>query len=158
VIPSRIEVGSRAVSLGATSGSIPEGAVERPPLLLNKTMPKPKPRLYAYAGCGTCRKAIAWLSARGIEVEMIPIRENPPSVVELKTMLGRQGGVLRRLFNTSGQDYRALGLKDTLPGLSEEEALELLAAKGNLVKRPFLLGPGVGLVGFKEEEWAAALG
>jgi len=125
---------------------------------LNLTMPKPKLKLYAYAGCGTCRKALAWLASRGIEAEVLPIRESPPSVAELKTMLGRQGGELRRLFNTSGQDYRALGLKDTLPGLSDEEALELLAAKGNLVKRPFLLGPGVGLVGFKEEEWAAALG
>jgi len=125
---------------------------------LNLTMPKPKLKLYAYAGCGTCRKALAWLASRGIEAEVLPIRESPPSLAELKTMLGRQGGELRRLFNTSGQDYRALGLKDTLPGLSDEEALELLAAKGNLVKRPFLLGPRVGLVGFKEEEWAAALG
>lgn len=115
------------------------------------------PKLYVYAGCGTCRKALAWLAARGIEVESLPIRETPPSLGELRTMLACQDGELRRLFNTSGQDYRALGLKDKLPAMGESEALALLAANGNLVKRPFLLGPGVGLVGFREDEWEEAL-
>jgi arsenate reductase len=66
---------------------------------------------------------------------------------------------VKRLFNVSGMDYRSLGLKDTLPGMSEAEALGLLAGNGNLVKRPFVVGgkKGVHLVGFKEGEWAAAL-
>jgi arsenate reductase len=66
---------------------------------------------------------------------------------------------LRRLFNVSGMDYRSLGLKDTLPGMSTEEALGLLAGNGNLVKRPFAVDAGkkVFLVGFKVGEWEAAL-
>ncbi len=70
-------------------------------------------------------------------------------------MLGYYNGELKRLFNTSGMDYRALGLKDRLPGMSEEEALELLTSNGNLVKRPFALGNGKGLVGFRPKEWEA---
>ena len=72
-------------------------------------------------------------------------------------MLEMQGGELRRLFNTSGQDYRAAGLKDKLPGMSRDEALARLAANGRLVRRPFLIGPGVGLVGFDPTVWAGVL-
>lgn len=119
-----------------------------------KTSPKPKGiRVHAYSGCDTCRKALKFLAARGVEVEVLPIRETPPTVPELRRMLGHVGGDLRRLFNTSGQDYRALGIAQRLPGMKVDEALELLASNGNLVKRPFLLGPDIGLVGFREEEW-----
>ncbi len=68
-------------------------------------------------------------------------------------MLGHLGGDLRRLFNTSGLDYKALNMKERLPTLSEEDALALLASNGNLVKRPFALGKTTGIVGFKPEEW-----
>jgi arsenate reductase len=115
--------------------------------------------VYTYASCDSCRKATKWLRARGVAFVEKPIRETPPSVAELRTVLAHLGGggELRRLFNTAGQDYRALGLKDVLPGMKEADALALLAGNGNLVKRPFLLGPGVGLVGFDEDVWAARL-
>ena len=116
-------------------------------------------KVYAYSGCSTCKNALKWLKGRGIEFEEIEIRETPPSVGELKGMLGAQGGELRRLFNVSGMDYRSLGLKDKLPGMSVEEALGLLAGNGNLVKRPFVIDAvkKLFLVGFKEAEWEAAL-
>jgi arsenate reductase len=112
--------------------------------------------VYTYASCDSCRKATKWLRARSVAFVEKPIRETPPSVAELRAMLVHLGGggELRRLFNTAGQDYRALGLKDTLPGMKEADALALLAGNGNLVKRPFLLGPGLGLVGFEETLWA----
>lgn len=113
-------------------------------------------RVHAYSGCDTCRKALKHLAARGIEAEVLPIRETPPTVAELRRMLEFVGGDLKRLFNTSGQDYRALGISQRLPGMGVDEALDLLASNGNLVKRPFLLGPGIGLVGFREEEWGRA--
>lgn len=115
--------------------------------------------VYAYQGCSTCKNALKWLKAQGIAFQEKAIRETPPTVAELKSMLAAKGGDLRPLFNTSGQDYRALGLKDKLPGLSVDEALQLLASNGNLVKRPFALDEkaGVHLVGFKDAEWQAAL-
>ena len=116
-------------------------------------------KVYAYSGCSTCKNALKWLKGRGIECEEVAIRETPPSVGELRGMLAAQGGELRKLFNVSGMDYRSLGLKDTLPGMSVEEALGLLAGNGNLVKRPFAIDAGkkVFLVGFKEAEWEGAL-
>ena len=114
-------------------------------------------KVYTYSKCSTCRKAVKWLNEKGIEFDEIPIREKPPTKAELNVMLKAYDGELRRLFNTSGQDYRALGLKDKLPGMSESEAITLLAGNGNLIKRPFFLGEGVGLVGFKEADWEEVL-
>jgi len=118
--------------------------------------------VYTYANCDTCRRAVKWLRAQGIAFVEKPIRETPPSPAELRTMLARLGGAdaLRRLFNTSGRDYREQKLGEKLPALSEAGAIALLASNGNLVKRPFALGAGekgAGLVGFDEAAWAAAL-
>jgi len=115
--------------------------------------------LYTYANCDTCRRAVKWLRARDIAFTEKPIRETPPSVVELRAMLAHLGGAeaLRKLFNTSGRDYRELKLGEKLPAMTEAQALVLLAANGNLVKRPFALGKAVGLTGFDEAAWNDAL-
>ncbi len=114
--------------------------------------------VYAYKGCDTCRKALKWLTERGIPHEVKAIRETPPTVAELNVALVAFGGDLRPLFNTSGGDYRELGLKDKLPSMTADEAVALLSKNGNLVKRPFVIGDGVVLVGLKEGEWAGVLG
>jgi arsenate reductase len=113
--------------------------------------------VYAYKGCDTCRKALKWLIERGIPHEVKAIRETPPTVAELRSAVAAFGGDLRPLFNTSGGDYRELGLKDKLPSMSADEAVALLSKNGNLVKRPFAIGDGVTLVGFRPEEWERAL-
>jgi arsenate reductase len=115
--------------------------------------------LHTYRNCSTCRTAVQWLRTRGIDFEEHPIREQPPSLDALRRALDDLGGDLRALFNTSGQDYRALGLKDRLPSMSRDEALRLLTGNGNLIKRPFAQDPqcGLTLVGFKEAVWSAAL-
>ena len=115
-------------------------------------------KIYLYDKCGTCRKALNWLNARALAYETAPIRETPPSKTALKKMLKAKNGELKKLFNTSSKDYRDPEVKDRLPDLSDDEAMELLASRGNLIKRPFVLGEGVALVGFKEEEWEEALG
>jgi arsenate reductase len=114
-------------------------------------------RVYTYTGCDTCRRAVKFLRARGIAFDEIPIRETPPTRHELEAMLAARNGELRRLFNTSGADYKAMGLSARLPSLPPSEAIALLAANGNLVKRPFAIGGGIHLVGFDEAHWSAAL-
>ncbi len=114
-------------------------------------------KVYTYANCDTCRKAVNWLRAHELAFDELPIRETPPTLAELRTMLMAQGGELRRMFNISGKDYREQKLGERLPGLSEAAALALLAGNGNLVKRPFLLGGKAALVGFDEKAWAATL-
>lgn len=111
-------------------------------------------KLYTYRSCDTCRKAKRWLDARGIAYQEIAIRETPPSEAELRLVAASVGGV-RKLFNTSGLDYRAMKLKDRLPKLSDADAIALLASNGNLVKRPLAVGRDFGIVGFRETDWKA---
>ena len=113
-------------------------------------------KVYTYKNCGSCKKATKWLSEQGIAFEQVAIRDTPPSVAELRQMLGYQAAELGKLFNTAGGDYRELKMKDKLPTMAGDDALELLASRGNLVKRPFLLADGFGLVGFKQAGWALA--
>lgn len=120
-------------------------------------MAQPALSFYAYAKCSTCRDAAKWLRSHGVEADEKPIYEQPPTPAELRRMLAFQGGNLRRLFNTSGIQYRERGLAAKLPAMSEAEALALLGSDGRLVKRPFLLGADVGLLGFDVDEWTAAL-
>lgn len=119
--------------------------------------PVMKLKVYAYKNCDTCRKALKFLDRHGIDYEAIPIRETPPAPGELRRMLQAQSGNLRSLFNTSGRDYKALGMKDRLPTMSGEEAVALLASNGNLIKRPFVISKNIALVGFNEEAWKTAL-
>ena len=114
-------------------------------------------KLYAYANCDSCRRAARGLREAGHAFTEVPIRETPPTPAELRTVLAALDGDLRRLCNTSGRDYRALGLSAQLPTLSVDEALALLSGNGNLIKRPVLLGPGVALAGFQPDAWRAAL-
>lgn len=122
-------------------------------------MPAAAITVYTYKNCDTCRKAIKWLAAQGLAFEERPIRDTPPSTAELRAMLGHLGGERRRLCNTSGGDYRSEKLGDILDTLSETDFLARLAANGNLIKRPFLLraAPPLGLVGFNDVAWKAAL-
>lgn len=110
-------------------------------------------KIYMYKNCGTCQKAKKYLQARNIDYTEIPIRDTPPAKAELKRMLKHMDGNIRKLFNTSGIDYKAENLKDLLPDMTIAEALNRLNANGNLVKRPFLIAKDFGTVGFKEDIW-----
>ena len=111
-----------------------------------------------YPKCTTCQKARKWLEVKGLSFEARHIKDDAPTLDELRTWHGRSGLPLKRFFNTSGLKYKELALKDRLPRMSEEEQFTLLATDGMLVKRPILVGEDFVLVGFRELEWAAALG
>lgn len=114
-------------------------------------------KIYTLSNCDTCRKATAWLRDHNLAFDELAIRTTPPTTTELRAALAANGGELRKLFNTSGRDYREQGLGEKLPGLTVPAALALLRANGNLVKRPFLVGQDVTLVGFNPATWAAVL-
>ena len=109
-----------------------------------------------YPPCSTCKKARAWLERRGVEFTARHIKEENPTYEELKQWYESSGLPLKRFFNTSGQLYKSLGLKDKLPEMSEEEQLRLLATDGMLVKRPLVVCEDKVLTGFREAEWERA--
>lgn len=111
-----------------------------------------------YPKCSTCKKARAWLDAHGASYEARNIVENSPTAEELKRWWLASGLPLRRFFNTSGMKYRELGVKAKLDaGMSDDEALALLATDGMLVKRPLLITDSAVVPGFREATWEEAL-
>ena len=116
-----------------------------------------KPIFVCYPRCTTCKKAEKWLTDHEIAVMVRDIKENNPTEQELRSWHEKSGLPLKRFFNTSGQKYRELELKDKLPNMSEDEQYSLLATNGMLVKRPLLVGEDNVLVGFKEKEWQESL-
>lgn len=113
--------------------------------------------LIEYPKCSTCQKAKKWLDANGITHEDRHIVEACPSAEELQVWQKRSGLPLKRFFNTSGLKYKALGLKEKLPNMTEEEQFALLASDGMLIKRPLLVTDEQVFVGFKEAEWSKLL-
>ena len=111
-----------------------------------------------YPPCSTCQKAKKWLDSHKIAFTDRHIKEQNPTYEELRDWYQRSGLPLKKFFNTSGLQYRALELKDKLPTMSEEEQLQLLASDGMLVKRPIIVTDnGKVLTGFKEAEWSENL-
>lgn len=110
-----------------------------------------------YPKCTTCKKAKAWLDEHGVQYDDRHIKDANPSYDELKAWFEMSGLDIKRFFNTSGIQYRELGLKDKLPEMSNEEKLKLLATDGMLVKRPLVVGKDFVLTGFKEPEWTEKL-
>ena len=110
-----------------------------------------------YPPCTTCKKAKKWLDDHGVAYEDRHIKVNNPTYEELKDWYIRSGMPLKKFFNTSGVQYRALELKDKLPTMTEEDQLRLLASDGMLVKRPLVVTETAVLTGFKEDQWGNAL-
>lgn len=110
-----------------------------------------------YPKCTTCKKAQKWLDDNNLKYELRDIKEKNPDEKELKDWHRKSGLPLRRFFNTSGQLYRSLELKDKLPDMTEAEQYKLLSGDGMLVKRPILINGNTILVGFKEKKWEEAL-
>ena len=118
-------------------------------------------KVYEYKKCSTCQKALRFLDEKKIKYQCIAIIEQPPSLAELRQMLGfikADGGDFKKLFNTSGELYREMKISEKIKaGITEKEALALLAQHGKMIKRPFLLARNSGTVGFKAETWSQIL-
>ena len=110
-----------------------------------------------YNKCGTCQKARKWLEENNVEFSCRDMKTDNPSLEELTQWYRISGLPLRKFFNTSGQLYKSMELKNKLPDMSDDEMLALLASDGMLVKRPLLIGDDFVLLGFKEPDWAEKL-
>ena len=108
-------------------------------------------KLYSYNKCGTCRKAIQFLENKKIKFELIDITEKPPTKQVLKAAIKSKG--MKKIFNTSGVQYRELKIKDKINTLTESQAVDLLASNGRLIKRPIAVDKDLITVGFGIEEY-----
>ncbi|UVI28693.1 arsenate reductase family protein [Paenibacillus spongiae] len=109
--------------------------------------------VYEYPRCGTCRSASKWLKAKGYEIEAHNIFETAPPAETIEELIAKSGLDIKKFFNTSGEVYKELGLKDKLAGMSHREKVELLASNGRLIRRPIVVDGDRITVGFKEDEY-----
>lgn len=108
-------------------------------------------QFYCIPTCSTCKAAKKWLQQHEIEFEEINLKTNPPDKEQLLNILRHSDLPMKRFFNTSGTVYKERGLKEVVPHLTEQEAAELLASEGMLIKRPLLIDGSNSLMGFKKE-------
>ncbi len=113
---------------------------------------------YGYKKCSTCRKAEKSLDKADTDYKFVDITETPPSKSELKRIQAQAGVPVRKLFNTSGEQYKALGLKDKVADLSEDQAFDLLSKNGRLIKRPLVTDGKSASIGFDENAFAVLWG
>lgn len=126
-----------------------------------RLMAKAVIRIWHYAGCSTCKKALAWLAAHDLRYEAIPIVDSPPSVEALAALVAASGLPVRKFVNVSGESYRALIAergKPALDALSDGALIGLLAADGKMIKRPLIDYRGKALVGFDAARYADFFG
>lgn len=115
-------------------------------------------KIYHLPTCSTCKLAIKKLKQRGYELDEQDIRALPPTAAELTKLIALSGLPLGKWFNTSGDAYREMGLKDKMKQLSDEEKIELLASNGMLIKRPVVSDGKRVTLGHKEPDFGAAWG
>lgn len=115
-------------------------------------------KFYGYKKCSTSRKAEKYLESKGIAFDFIDITENPPSLPSLKKIRSQSGLEIKKLFNTSGQEYKKQGLSSKLPSMSDQQKIELLATNGRLMKRPMVTDGKKATVGFDESVFKSTWG
>lgn len=115
-------------------------------------------RVYEYAKCSTCVKAIKFLTNARYALERVDIFTSPPSRAEIEKMIDLEGGNFRKVFNSAGHVYKDMGLAEKLKTATREQAVDLLASNGRLIKRPFILFEDKGVVGFDPEHWKKVFG
>jgi arsenate reductase len=108
-------------------------------------------KFFSYNKCGTCRKAKKILDAYKVSYDEIDITETPPPKSVLKRAIKLKG--MKKLFNTSGEQYKKLRIKDKIGDMTEVQAIELLSGNGRLVKRPIVVDGNRITVGFDEIEY-----
>lgn len=107
-------------------------------------------KFYGYKKCGTCTKAEKFLRQQGLDYTYIDITQEPPTATTLRKIARQAGVEARKLFNTSGVQYRELKIKERLPGMDDGQIFSLLAGNGRLIKRPLISDGSNSTVGFNE--------
>jgi arsenate reductase len=107
--------------------------------------------VYQYPRCSTCRTALKWLDERGVKYQKVDLVATPPTLDTLRDLHRRAGVPVTKLFNTSGESYRAGNFKQKLMDMSESQALAALAKDGKLIKRPIVDDGRTVLIGFDEK-------
>lgn len=110
--------------------------------------------VYGIENCDTCRKALKWLSAEGVDATFHDFRVDGLDSKTLDPWLDAVGW--ETVLNRRGTTWRALP-KDETGSVDADTARRLILANPTLVKRPVFDLGGRFVVGFKDPEKQAIL-
>ena len=111
--------------------------------------------IHGIKNCDTMKKARAWLDAQGIAHAFHDYKTAGLDRAMLDRWLKQVPW--ETLLNRAGTTFRKLPESER-EGLDAPRAAALMAANPSCIKRPIVEHPGGLLVGFKPDEWQAALG
>lgn len=112
--------------------------------------------LYGIQNCDTVKKARTWLDAQGLAATFHDYKKEGADPAKIAQWIAAAG--LDTVVNRKGTTFRALSDADKALAADAATAPALLAANTSVIKRPIVEYAGGILVGFKADEWAAALG
>ena len=112
--------------------------------------------IYGIKNCDTMKKARTWLEKHGIDHTFHDYKAAGIDREQLEKWAKKVGW--ETLLNRAGTTFRKLPDKDKA-AVTEAKAIKLMLEQPSMIKRPVLeLGGGKLLVGFKPEDYKAALG
>ncbi len=114
-------------------------------------------KIYLYPTCSTCKKAVKWLENNEMTYSEKHIVESHLTYNEIEDIYIKSRLDIQKMFNTSGQVYRELNLKERLKDMTLQQKIELLASNGMLLKRPILINGSKIIIGFKKEVYEEKL-
>ena len=111
--------------------------------------------IYGIKNCDTMKNARAWLDNVGVDYAFHDYKSKGIERAKLEGWAKKAGW--ETLLNRAGTTFNKLPDKDK-DSVTEKKAIALMLAQPSMIKRPVLdLGGGKLLVGFKPEQYAAAL-
>ena len=110
-------------------------------------MAKAKIKFLHKPNCTTCRKAKAFLERKKVDLDLRDLGKDRLSLAELDQLIGKRDH--RKFLNTRNELYRKRNMSKNPP--SRDEALELMAAEPNLIRRPVVLRGSDMVLGYDEE-------
>lgn len=110
-------------------------------------MPKARIKFLHKPNCTTCRKAKAFLEKKKVDLDLRDLGKDRLSVAELDQLIGKRDH--RKFLNTRNELYRNRNMGKNPP--SRDEALKLMAAEPNLIRRPVALRGSDIVLGYDEE-------
>ena len=110
--------------------------------------------LYGIPNCDTVKKARTWLAEAGIAYDFHDYKKQGADAAKLADWQARAGW--EKVLNRAGTTFRKLSDADK-DGLDAAKAVALMVAQPSSIKRPIVEHPDGVLIGFKPDEWKAAL-
>ena len=111
--------------------------------------------LYGIPNCDTVKKARNWLDAHALDYVFHDFKKEGVDPDRLEAWIAAHGADV--VVNKRGTTYRKLSDTQKSAAAESHKVVALLVQHPSMIKRPVAEHQAGTLVGFKEEEWSAAL-